>query len=1131
MTTAPATEPTRESARERLERALMPLAAVCLQLHRQAVDYVVDGTGEEVLERLGDLGDKPGAYLRPPFVADRPGFWGGAGWEQDLKRAGLRWGRRDEPEQAIYELRSELYRSDCLRVDQLLRLGRVLAAVERAFEPDEEPRAPLPVPRWFDSLLMDVARSAQPRPRSTRRGVPQIVDLVAERPGWGAGRLVALLAADGVDQAQMPQIVLLAAYADRLGWSEQLLWACDLPGIDAYLTEHADRIDSALTGQLTIAGRRNLLRRMEADPDLARGCWRLLATLVVDSSKRVRVHALTVLAAMKDNDQERVAVRALCAARASRAAELVEQLAQRSRTGLLDRAAGQSPRLRPLIDRALADGISAASASESAPAASAPPAPSALSALPAREASEPAAPESSVAAVTLPGSSAYAALIGPRSTALAMTAQARQDLTEAVQRVVRAPERGPELGNHVDPDTDPYLVHNLMVKAGMEPERAARQVDLLAFRDLSVRASWPWLVARPDKLRDLMERDPRDAFWERRGMEVLATAPCVPDPLLPIVGRAAVSRSTMLGPLARQALATHPRARELAEQALGVSATSVRAAAAAWVRFLADPASAPAITRALEAEEDPVARAELLAALRDCGGDTAAYLNRDELLKQAWAGLAGGSRGILSRAEVSSLPGLHWADGAPVEATIVRWWVVLAARINNPAGDGAVALYLSMLDPGDARLLADHVVRAWGAFDSHPASRGGSATDFKGLLAFAVGMEGDALADWARTHLAATRGRRFHHLAVVQALAAHGGSAPIQVLVALADHCAMPTVRAEAAAQLRNLASRRGLGVEELADRTVPTAGFGDDGLLRLSYGAREFLGRPDARGGITLRDRSGLRLDGLPEGGPEDDAAEVRSAHLRLGAARREVRAVFSVQKERLYEAMCTGRTWPLQDWRRYLVEHPLLGHLVARIIWCARPMGGGPVVLVRPRHDGVMLGVDGAVVELPRNATVSVAHRCFMTRQEAEAWASHLRVFEVEQVLDQLGAQRVEPEGAARTMSAFRGRVTTTRVLHEAARRRGYRRGTSVEATFVDSYLHEVSAAGLTVVISFTGTVPGSAEHPCALTSLSFCRGRRTVALSEVPAPLLAEAYADYAALGGLGRFEADWETLVRR
>ena len=53
---------------------------------------------------------------------------------------------------------------------------------------------------------------------------------------------------------------------------------------------------------------------------------------------------------------------------------------------------------------------------------------------------------------------------------------------------------------------------------------------------------------------------------------------------------------------------------------------------------------------------------------------------------------------------------------------------------------------------------------------------------------------------------------------------------------------------------------------------------------------------------------------------------------------------------------------------------------------------------------------------------------------------------------------------------------------LLHEAARRRGYRRGTSVEATFVDSYLHEVSAAGLTVVISFTGTVPGSAEHPCA-------------------------------------------------
>jgi hypothetical protein len=38
---------------------------------------------------------------------------------------------------------------------------------------------------------------------------------------------------------------------------------------------------------------------------------------------------------------------------------------------------------------------------------------------------------------------------------------------------------------------------------------------------------------------------------------------------------------------------------------------------------------------------------------------------------------------------------------------------------------------------------------------------------------------------------------------------------------------------------VRELAERKGWTIDELADRTIPSAGFGDDGELELSYGPR----------------------------------------------------------------------------------------------------------------------------------------------------------------------------------------------------------------------------------------------------------------------------------------------------
>ena len=159
----------------------------------------------------------------------------------------------------------------------------------------------------------------------------------------------------------------------------------------------------------------------------------------------------------------------------------------------------------------------------------------------------------------------------------------------------------------------------------------------------------------------------------------------------------------------------------------------------------------------------------------------------------------------------------------------------------------------------------------------------------------------------------------------------------MQVLLGVARRHKMAGVQATAAALAREIASERGWSDEELADRTVPTAGFGGDGLLRLSYGEREFTGRLTSDFKIEVSDGAGRTRKSLPPARSGEDAEVVRAAKKRLTAARKEVKEVLTLQSERLYEAMCAGRTWSAAEWGELLAGHPLAGRLVTRLIWTA--------------------------------------------------------------------------------------------------------------------------------------------------------------------------------------------------
>ena len=418
--------------------------------------------------------------------------------------------------------------------------------------------------------------------------------------------------------------------------------------------------------------------------------------------------------------------------------------------------------------------------------------------------------------------------------------------------------------------------------------------------------------------------------------------------------------------------------------------------------------------------------------------------------------------------------------------------------------------------------LEEHVERALRYYRGLFA---GSAIADKGLLALTVRMDGAELAQAVRAYERQAQRPQGEHraqlTALLTALAANGHPKALAVLQEATGH-KMRMVRQAAVGLVEQVAQWRGWSAQELADRTVPTAGFDPDGVLRLSYGEREFTGRLDADLRIVVSDASGKVLKTLPEARVSEDSVVVNAAKKELRAARKDARAVLVHQSARLYEAMCASRTWSGADWRELLAGHPLVGRLVTRLVWTTT--SGEGLVTFRPTEDGALLGVDDVEVSLGDGAVVGLAHGTALEPGLVEAWRAHLADYQVEPLFDQLTATTPQVGPRQTVLEDLQGHVTDTLAFRGAATRRGYQRGDVDSGTFHD-YVKRFPSADLTAVLGFTGSWVPEESMPCATTSLSFTRRGQDVGLATVPPVLLAECYADYCAVADLGPFDPDW------
>lgn len=356
----------------------------------------------------------------------------------------------------------------------------------------------------------------------------------------------------------------------------------------------------------------------------------------------------------------------------------------------------------------------------------------------------------------------------------------------------------------------------------------------------------------------------------------------------------------------------------------------------------------------------------------------------------AHAGIAGVRRLLARHGKAALLPITEYLSNYDR----LKVFLKDAFELVEPIGSPRLALCMAEISQRRTSEQAGIYARIWLARHTRLA--------IQGLLPFAVGKSGKSrrIAEIA-LQLLALEG---HKDAILDAAAEHGDLTLLAVNELLS--CELPnhpifnlvTARYDAASiialqrtihqrkvgqsgqrqaahWLNLVAAHRGLTFEQL-DASIPDLGLDGTGSLRLDFGPREFTAKLTPASTIEILDGAGKLLKTLPKPRLSDDAALATQAKQQLGALRKNLRSLVSLQKTRLEQAMCEEKVWRGSDFVKQVLSHPIVSQLARKLVWGHFGHDHMLAVAFHVGDCGRLLGLDGCPVDVPAKARVGVVH-----------------------------------------------------------------------------------------------------------------------------------------------------------
>ncbi|HEY3449025.1 MAG TPA: DUF4132 domain-containing protein [Myxococcales bacterium] len=312
---------------------------------------------------------------------------------------------------------------------------------------------------------------------------------------------------------------------------------------------------------------------------------------------------------------------------------------------------------------------------------------------------------------------------------------------------------------------------------------------------------------------------------------------------------------------------------------------------------------------------------------------------------------------------------------------------------------GGIAQVKQACDPASLARFAWDLFQAW-------LMNGANSKEIWCLNA--VGLLGDD--DCARRLARFVRdwpGEAAHARAVagLDVLAAIGTDVALMHLNGIALKVKFKGLQNKAAEKIESIAETRGLTREELEDRLAPDLGLDEDGSMALDFGPRTFRVGFDEQLRPFARDADGSRLKDLPKPKQSDDAEKAGAAAAKWSQLKKDAKTAASLQILRLELAMCGQRRFAPGDFLELFVRHPLVFHVVRRLVWASYDEKNKVAETFRVAEDRTLADAEDAAFALPEGAKVGIPHPLELEASVAGRWSQVLGDYEIVQPFQQLG------------------------------------------------------------------------------------------------------------------------------
>jgi hypothetical protein len=348
-------------------------------------------------------------------------------------------------------------------------------------------------------------------------------------------------------------------------------------------------------------------------------------------------------------------------------------------------------------------------------------------------------------------------------------------------------------------------------------------------------------------------------------------------------------------------------------------------------------------------------------------------------------------------------------------------------------------------------------------------------------------------------------------------LARIGTDVALMHLHGISQKVKFASIKKRATEMIEQIAEDRGLTRDQLADRLVPDLDLDPDGSLLLDYGPRRFRVGFDEQLRPNVSDESGKQLKNLPKPGKKDDEALARPAEKRFKALTKDVKTIAGQQIERLEQAMVARRRWTPAEFKQFFVDHPLLIHLVRRLVWGAFDSDRLSSTF-RVAEDRSLADMEDNPLSLPAGVQVGIPHRLELGPALAETWGPVLADYDLVQPFPQLARPVFALEAAEREadcLTRHQHVKLPAPTLVFGLERLRWARYDIIDGGGFNSHYKEFEAADTTAIVYYDGAVGMGyieASEICQLTTLHFQRtGGTAMKPGEADPIVVSEALRD--------------------